>query len=76
MPAGVDLPTAGLDSNPEPALVFSRTLIQRLRHMNAMMVTMDPRKRTMREVFSARQRSAQAYETGSGPPLSKTNTTS
>lgn len=54
----------GLDGNPEAVLVFTKTLVQRLRHMNAMMATMDPRKRTMREVFSEWQRSSQAYETG------------
>jgi len=54
----------GLQDNPEAALEFMKTMVRRLRHMNAMMATMDPKKRTMREIFHDWQSSSEVLESG------------
>lgn len=53
-----------LRDNPEAGLEFMKTMVRRLRHMNAMMANMDARKRTLREVFQDWQRSPEGLEWG------------
>jgi len=54
----------GLQDNPVAALEFMKTMVRRLRHMNEMITAMDPKKRTMREVFHDWQRSSETLESG------------
>jgi CRP/FNR family cyclic AMP-dependent transcriptional regulator len=42
---------ARIHENPEAAMQFMKTLVRRLRHMNELMTTMDPKKRTLRQVL-------------------------
>jgi CRP/FNR family transcriptional regulator, cyclic AMP receptor protein len=48
---------ASIHEHPERAVDFSKTLIRRLRQMNALMSSMDPHKRGLRERFSDWQKS-------------------
>jgi CRP/FNR family cyclic AMP-dependent transcriptional regulator len=50
--------------NPEAALEFMKTLVRRLRHMNELMATVDPKKRSLRQIFHDWQRSTELLETG------------
>ncbi len=53
---------ASIQENPERAIEFMKTLIRRLRQMNELMVSMDPRRRRLREVFRDWQESVAASE--------------
>jgi CRP-like cAMP-binding protein len=37
--------------DPERAIVFMKTLVSRLRHMNELLVSIDPGRRSLREIF-------------------------
>ncbi len=50
---------ASLSESPEQAIEFMKTLVRRLRQMNALMVNMDPRKRRLGDVFRDWQKSVQ-----------------
>ncbi len=41
-----------VERDPERAIEFMKTLVRRLRQMNELMASMDPRKRGLREMFS------------------------
>ena len=43
---------ASIRDNPDAAVEFMKVLVGRLRHMNELIVSMDPHKRTLREIFS------------------------
>ena len=53
---------ASIHEHPEQAVEFSKTLIRRLRQMNALMATMDPHRRGLRERFRDWQKSVAARE--------------
>lgn len=55
---------AAIHDNPEAAIEFMKTLVRRLRHMNELMATMDPKKRSLRQMFYDWQRSTELLETG------------
>lgn len=38
-------------NNPEHAIMFMKTLVSRLRHMNELLVSIDPGRRSLREIF-------------------------
>jgi len=42
---------AAIRDNPERAIMFMKTLVSRLRHMNELLVSIDPRRRSLREIF-------------------------
>jgi CRP/FNR family cyclic AMP-dependent transcriptional regulator len=42
---------AKIEDNPKAALEFMKTLVRRLRHMNEMMASMDPEKRSLRQIL-------------------------
>lgn len=42
---------ASIKNDPERAVVFMRTLVRRLRHMNELLASMDPSKRGLRELL-------------------------
>jgi CRP-like cAMP-binding protein len=42
---------AAIRDNPERAIVFMKTLVSRLRHMNELLVSIDPGRRSLREIF-------------------------
>lgn len=42
---------AKIQDNPKAALEFMKTLVRRLRHMNEMMASMDPEKRSLRQIL-------------------------
>jgi CRP-like cAMP-binding protein len=54
---------ASIQSNPERAVEFMRTLVRRLRQMNERMVSMSPGRRGLRDVLRDWQRS---FELGDG----------
>jgi CRP-like cAMP-binding protein len=53
-----------LEHNPQAALEFMKTLVRRLRHMNELMATMDPKKRSLLQMFHDWQRSTEVLESG------------
>lgn len=53
---------ASINESPEQAIEFMKTLVRRLRQMNELMASMDPRKRGLREVFRDWQKSIQLSE--------------
>jgi CRP-like cAMP-binding protein len=55
---------ASIEENPQAAVEFMKTLARRLRHMNALIATMDPNKRGLRQMFHDWQRSTELLETG------------
>jgi CRP/FNR family transcriptional regulator, cyclic AMP receptor protein len=50
---------ASISESPEQAIEFMKTLVRRLRQMNELMASMDPRKRRLRDVFRDWQKSIQ-----------------
>jgi CRP-like cAMP-binding protein len=50
---------ATVQHNPKAALEFMKTLVRRLRHMNEMLATMDPKKRTLRQLLGDWQKSSE-----------------
>jgi CRP/FNR family transcriptional regulator, cyclic AMP receptor protein len=42
---------ASLEENPERAVEFMKTLVRRLRHMNELVASMDPRRRGFRDIL-------------------------
>ena len=50
---------ATIEDNPQAALEFMKTLVRRLRHMNELMTTMDPQKRTLRQMLRDWQTSSE-----------------
>lgn len=42
---------ASIRENPDAAVEFMKTLVRRLRHMNELVVSLDPDKRDLREIF-------------------------
>lgn len=51
---------ARIQENPKAALEFMKTLVRRLRHMNEMMATMDPKKRSLRQMLGEWQNTPDA----------------
>jgi CRP/FNR family transcriptional regulator, cyclic AMP receptor protein len=49
---------ATVEHNPQAAMEFMKTLVRRLRHMNELMATMDPKKRTLRKVVDEWQKAS------------------
>ena len=50
---------SSIQDNPERAVEFMKTLVRRLRHMNELMASMDPRKRRLGDIFRDWQTAAQ-----------------
>lgn len=42
---------AAIRDDPEKAIMFMKTLVSRLRHMNELLVGIDPGRRSLREIF-------------------------
>jgi CRP-like cAMP-binding protein len=42
---------AAIRDNPERAIMFMKTLVSRLRHMNELLVSIDPGRRSLRQIF-------------------------
>jgi len=42
---------AAIRDDPERAIMFMKTLVSRLRHMNELLVSIDPGRRSLREIF-------------------------
>jgi CRP/FNR family transcriptional regulator, cyclic AMP receptor protein len=42
---------AAIQDDPERAIMFMKTLVSRLRHMNELLVAIDPGRRNLREIF-------------------------
>jgi CRP/FNR family cyclic AMP-dependent transcriptional regulator len=42
---------AAIQDDPERAIMFMKTLVSRLRHMNELLVSIDPGRRSLREIF-------------------------
>jgi CRP-like cAMP-binding protein len=54
---------ASIQSDPEQAIMFMKTLVLRLRQMNEVMGKMDPQRRRMRDMFKDWQKSNETAET-------------
>ena len=52
-----------IEKNPEHAVEFMKRLIRRLRHTNELMMRVDPRKRSLRDVLKDWQKSVESSDT-------------
>ena len=53
---------ASIQSNPEQAMLFMKTLVRRLREMNDRVVSMDPGRRRLRQIFRDWQKSIEPHD--------------
>jgi CRP/FNR family transcriptional regulator, cyclic AMP receptor protein len=53
---------ASIEQNPQAALAFMKTLVRRIRHMNELMATMDPGKRSLRQMVGEWRKTADPAE--------------
>lgn len=53
---------SSIENNPEHAVVFMKRLVRRLRHTNELMIHIDPRRRSIRNVLKDWQRSVESSD--------------